>query len=77
MAHGWLAERSAQAVRFVLSLPGVSAAVVGVDNIEELEQNARAARDAQPMGEAEQRELLEAARRMYHDRRHQAWFIHK
>lgn len=77
MAHGWLGERSAQAVRFVLSLPGVSAAVVGVDNIKELEQNARAARDAQPMGEAERKELLEAARRMYHDRRHQAWFIHK
>jgi aryl-alcohol dehydrogenase-like predicted oxidoreductase len=77
MAHGWLAPRAAHAVRFVLGLPGVSAAVVGVDNIEELEQNVKAARDIRPLGDAELGDLLQTAREKYHERPHEAWFIHK
>ena len=76
MAYGWLAEVAEDALRFVLGLAGVSAALVGVDDVEQLEQNVRVAREYRPLTDAEREELLEKARRTYERRRCDAWFIH-
>jgi aryl-alcohol dehydrogenase-like predicted oxidoreductase len=76
MAYGWLAEMAEAAVRFVLSLPGVSTAVVGVDDVAELEQDVLPAREFRPIAKSERDELLETAREIYWKRSDEAWFIH-
>ena len=77
MAYGFLKDYAEQALRFVLGRPGVSAAVVGVDNIEQVEQNVAVARAFRPLMEAEQSKLLETAQRIYQERESEAWFIHR
>lgn len=77
MAYGFLKDHADRALRFVLGLPGVSAAVVGVDNTEQVEQNAAIARAFQPLTEAERTDLLETAQRIYEERSSEAWFIHR
>jgi len=75
MAYGWLAERAEQAIRFALGLPEVAAAVVGVDDIAELEQDVRAAEAYEPLSDAERDDLLATARTIYQARSDEAWFI--
>jgi predicted aldo/keto reductase-like oxidoreductase len=75
MAYGWLGETAEKAVRFALSLAGVSAGVVGVDDIAELEQDVKAAQDLEPLSDAEEKGLLQTARRIYDKRPEDAWFI--
>jgi predicted aldo/keto reductase-like oxidoreductase len=77
MAYGWLKDYAEQALRFVLGLPGVSAAVVGVDALKQVERNVAVARDFKPLAAEEQTELLETARRIYQERVSEAWFIHR
>lgn len=49
--------RYEQAIRYVLSIPGLSCAVVGLENIAELEQAARVVASAKPLSDAEAHEL--------------------
>ena len=77
MAYGFLKDHTERALRFVLGLPGVSAAVVGVENVVQVEQNAAVARAFQPLTETERSELLETAGRIYQARQSEAWFIHR
>lgn len=77
MAYGFLKDHAERALRFVLGLPGVSAAVVGVDNMEQVERNVAVARAFQPLTDAERGNLLETARRIYQERQSEAWFIHQ
>ena len=77
MAYGFLKDHAERALRFVLGLPGVSAAVVGVDNIVQVEQNVAVTRAFQPLTDAEGTELLKTARRIYRERQSEAWFIHQ
>jgi aryl-alcohol dehydrogenase-like predicted oxidoreductase len=64
-----------RALWFALSLDGVASAVVGMDNIEQLEQNVAAARRAPPLTSAEQEEFLALARRVRQERDSAAWFL--
>jgi len=75
MAYGFLADRPAEALRYVLSLPDVATAVVGVDNIEQLEANVRVAQEFQPLGDQATDGLLAAAEQIYTRRKSDAWFI--
>ena len=75
MAYAFLKDHAEHALRFVMGHPGVSSAVVGVDNIEQLEANVAVARRCEPLGEAERAELLAAAERIYHQRQSEAWFV--
>jgi hypothetical protein len=77
MAHGWFGEAglAADALRFVMGSDGVATALVGVDDVEQLEQNVRVARENRPLIDAERQSLLEEVRRMYEDEPDRAWFI--
>ena len=75
MAYGFLNDHAADALRFVMGLAGVATAVVGVDNIEQVEANVAVARQCRPLSETEQSELLSAAERIYRERVDEAWFI--
>ena len=79
MAHGWFGpERMAgQALRFGLGLEGVATALVGMDDVPQLEQNVQVARECRPLSDAERDALLERARAMYRKRSGNAWFISK
>jgi len=77
LAYGFLKDHAERALRFVLGLPGVSAAVVGVDTMEQVERNVAVARAFQPLTDAEQTDLLKTARRIYQERQSEAWFIHQ
>ena len=76
MAYGFLEDHVETALRYAMGLPGVAAAVVGVDNIEQLEANAAIAARFEPLTPAQQEELLDAARSIYERRKKDAWFIH-
>lgn len=76
MAYGFLKDHAEHALRFVLDLPGVASAVVGVDNIEQVEANAAVAQQSEPLSESEREQLLDNARSIYEKRRDEAWFIH-
>ena len=76
MAYGFLENHVEHALRFTMGLPGVASALVGVDNIDQLEQNVAVARDFAPLTEGEQAALLADARQIYESRRDDAWFIH-
>jgi predicted aldo/keto reductase-like oxidoreductase len=52
-----------QAMRYVLSLPGVSTVVIGCGTPGEVEQNARIAREFEPMSSAGMRELETSTRK--------------
>jgi len=75
MAYGFLKDHAADALRYVMGLPGVSAALVGVDNIEQVEANVAVARECRPLSEAEQADLLSTAESIYRRRIDEAWFI--
>jgi aryl-alcohol dehydrogenase-like predicted oxidoreductase len=79
MAYAWLPEMgmAEQALRFVLGLEGVAAALVGVDDVRQLEQNVRVARECRPLSEPERHDLLARARAAYERDPQRAWFIHK
>jgi len=75
MAYAFLADHAERALRFVMSTEGVASAVVGVDDIEQLEFNARVAREFAPLPAAERADLIQAAGDIYRRRAEEAWFI--
>jgi aryl-alcohol dehydrogenase-like predicted oxidoreductase len=79
MAHGWFgkAGMAEDALRFVLGLDGVSSALVGVDDVAQVEQNVRVAQDGQMLSEEERDAFLERARSLYEDDPDRAWFIYR
>ncbi len=79
MAHGWFGEEgmAEPALRYVLGLDGVATALVGVDDVRQLEQNVRVARECRPLSDAEREDLLSRSRAMYKRRPDKAWFIYK
>ncbi len=78
MAHGWFGEvgLAEDALRFVLGLPDVTTALVGVDDVAQLEANARVAREGNPLTDGEKRDLLARVRRLYQEQPDKAWFIY-
>ena len=74
-AYGMLKEYAVDALRFVLGLDGVDAAVVGIDSIEQLEANVRAARAFTPLSSAARQALPDRAARIHAARPADAWFI--
>ena len=70
------AEHAPAALRFVAGLDGVSAAVVGMDSLEQVEANVAVARTLTPLSDAERDDLLAAARDIYQRRKPEAWFLH-
>ena len=79
MAHGWYGEEgmAESALRYVLGLDGVATALVGVDDVPQLEQNVRVARECRPLSDAEREDLLARSRAMYKRHPKKAWFIYK
>jgi len=77
MAYAFLTEHAEAALRFVAGQDGISAAVVGMDSVEQVEANVAVARNLTPLSAAERDELLTAARDIYERRKSEAWFIHK
>jgi aryl-alcohol dehydrogenase-like predicted oxidoreductase len=79
MAAGWFGppKLAEQALRFTLGLDGVATAAVGVDDIAQVEENVRVARECRPLSDAERDALLARARDMYQKQSKQAWFIYK
>jgi predicted aldo/keto reductase-like oxidoreductase len=75
MAYGFLEAHAAAALRFALGLDNVGAAVVGADNIEQLEANVAVARAFKPLSAAERQDLFTTTRAIYDRRRSEAWFI--
>jgi len=75
MAYAFLAPHAEAALRYVLGLPAVTSAVVGMDNLTQLEANVAIARQCAPLSEAAQAELLAAAKDIYERRRSDAWFV--
>ncbi len=75
MAYGFLADHATDAMRYVLSLPDVATAVIGVDTIEQVEANARAAAAFQPLDADGMDAILATAKGIYEQRRNEAWFI--
>lgn len=75
MAYAFLKDHAADALRFVMGLDGVASALVGVDNLEQLEANVKVARSFAPLSALEQESLLSEARRIYEARKSEAWFI--
>lgn len=75
MAYAFLKDHAEAALRFVMGLDGVSAAVVGVDNIEQVEANVAAAKRFEALSPDEEQKLLLTARDIYETRKSEAWFI--
>lgn len=76
MAYAFLAAQAREALRFVMGLDGVVSAVVGMDDIAQVERNAAWARSFEPLSTAEEQTLLADARRIYQARAKDAWFVH-
>jgi aryl-alcohol dehydrogenase-like predicted oxidoreductase len=76
-AAGWMEQMPELSIRFVMGLDGVTSAVVGVDNLEQLEANVAVARRFKPLTDAESEQLLTEARSQYEAKPDKAWFIHK
>lgn len=76
MAYGFLEDHFELALRYAIGLPGVTAAVVGVDNLQQLEANVAIAARYKPLSPSEQEQLLHNARSIYERRENEAWFIH-
>jgi aryl-alcohol dehydrogenase-like predicted oxidoreductase len=75
MAYAFLADHAERALRFVMGTEGICAAVVGADNLQQLEFNVGVARRFAPLPAAERDELLAAAGEIYRRRAAEAWFI--
>lgn len=75
MAYEMLAAHKEHALRYVLGLPGVAAAVVGVDTIEQLEEHVSVAAAFQPLTDEERTSLLAAAGEIYEAKKEECWFI--
>jgi len=75
MAYEFLAAHKEHALRYVLGLPGVSAAVVGVDTIEQLEEHVSVAAAFKPLTDEERANLLKAAGEIYEANKEECWFI--
>ena len=75
MAYEFLAAHKEHALRYVLGLPGVAAAVVGVDTIEQLEEHVSVAAAFQPLTDEERTSLLTAAGEIYEAKKEECWFI--
>jgi predicted aldo/keto reductase-like oxidoreductase len=75
MAYAFLAEWAEAALRFVMGTEGISAALVGMDDLAQLEANVRVAREFAPLTEAERADLLAKAGETYRRRKAEAWFI--
>ncbi|MBN2584012.1 MAG: aldo/keto reductase [Planctomycetes bacterium] len=75
MAYAFLKDHAENALRYVMGLPGVATAVVGMDDLAQLEANVAVARACRPLAADEQAELLAEARRIYQARAKDAWFI--
>ncbi len=58
--HRLPTDRYEQAIRYALSIPGLSVAVIGLENIEELERAARVVAEAAPLSDEEALELARA-----------------
>ena len=75
MTFALLKDRAEAALRYVLGLEGVASALVGVDNIEQLEQNVAVACKCETLSEGEEVELLETARALYEKAPDNVWSI--
>jgi len=75
LAYGFLEDRVEHALRFVMGMPGVTSAVVGVDTIEQLEQLVAVAKAYAPLSDEERAKLLADAHDIYTLRKEDAWFI--
>jgi predicted aldo/keto reductase-like oxidoreductase len=60
-AHGEVEQREL-ALRYSLSLPGVSLAILGMDSEEQIDENVTLASRFQPLSEQEEAGLIEAVR---------------
>lgn len=76
-AYGFLSSHLEAALRYVMGLPGVASAVVGVDSIEQVERNAAIAARLQPLSDSERGDLIASAECIYQGRVEEAWFIKK
>jgi uncharacterized protein len=76
-AYGFLSAHLEHALRFVMGLPGVASAVVGMDSIEQVERNVAIADAFTPLSDIERSDLLAAAECIYQGRVEEAWFIKK
>ena len=76
MTFGLLKDHAEAALRYVLGLEGVSSALVGIDDLEQLERNVAIARKCEPLADEEQAELLEVARALYENSEEDVWSIH-
>ena len=59
--HGTFARRDL-ALRYSLGLPGVSLAILGMDNVEQIDENVELAANIQPLGLDEEQELVAEVR---------------
>lgn len=75
LAYAFLADHAEAALRFVMGTEGITAAVVGMDTLEQLEFNVRVARQLTPLNGAERADLLAQAGDIYRRREAEAWFI--
>ena len=64
-----------RAISFALSQEGVAAAVVGMDNVRQLERNVAIARAFRPMSREEQDDFLNAAGQIVEEDFDKAWFL--
>lgn len=61
MGHGTFSNK-AHGLRYSLGLPGVSLAIVGMDQIEQIDQNVETVADFEPLSEQEHNRLVEEVR---------------
>ena len=64
--HGEFQSRDL-ALRYSLGLPGVSVAIIGMDSIEQLEENVAIAADFRPLDDAEEERLIAEVRQLVED----------
>lgn len=70
--HGQLADDYDRAFRYALSVPGVSCAVVGVRNVDEVRRAVRAAKQFRPLTAAEMAETIRRGRKMVREKSRKA-----
>ncbi|NLX57496.1 MAG: aldo/keto reductase [Phycisphaerae bacterium] len=75
MAYAFLKDHAERALRYVMGLPDVATAVVGMDNIAQVEANVAVARACRPLSSEEEASLLADARVIYEARAQEAWFV--